>query len=91
MCKGSCQRKLTEGLSGLHSTPKGAHSHALRSPDNPSGTSDCNLSSSLVQRVLALLVSAVPAERLCDGALLYLLRRGCVPRWRGRLEEIETH
>ena len=41
--------------------------------------------------VLALLVSAVPAERLCDGALLYLLRRGCVPRWRGRLEEIETH
>lgn len=41
--------------------------------------------------VLALLVSAVPAERLCDGALLYLLRRECVPRWRGWLEEIETH
>lgn len=27
----------------------------------------------------------------CVLALLYLLRRGCVPRWRGRLEEIETH
>ena len=39
--------------------------------------------------VLALLVGAVRAERLCDGALLYLLRRGCVQRWLGRLEEIE--
>ena len=27
----------------------------------------------------------------CVLALLYLLRRGCVQRWRGRLEEIETH
>ena len=27
----------------------------------------------------------------CVLALLYLLRRGCVPRWRGWLEEIETH
>lgn len=34
-------------------------------------------------------VGAVRAERLCDGALLYLLRRGCVQRWLGRLEEIE--
>lgn len=40
--------------------------------------------------VLALLVGAVRAERLCDGALLYLLRRGCVQRWLSRLEEIET-
>ena len=40
--------------------------------------------------VLALLVGAVRAERLCDGAMLYLLRRGCVQRWLGRLEEIET-
>ena len=39
--------------------------------------------------VLALLVGAVRAERLCDGALLYLLRRGGVQRWLGRLEEIE--
>ena len=38
--------------------------------------------------VLALLVGAV---RFCDGALLYLLGRGCVQRWLGRLEELETH
>ena len=37
-----CQRKLTEGLPDLHSTPKGAPSHALRSPHNPSGT-PCHL------------------------------------------------
>ena len=37
-----CQRKLTEGLSDLQSESKGAHSHALRSPGNPSGTA-CHL------------------------------------------------
>ena len=39
LCKENGQpQRLMEGLSDLHSKPEGAQSHALRSPDNLSGT-----------------------------------------------------
>ncbi len=38
---------------------------------------------------MALLVGAMRAERLCDGALLEFLESGCIRRWRLRLQEID--
>ena len=39
--------------------------------------------------VMALLMSAVRAERFCDGALLGFFKEGCIKKWLERLKEID--
>lgn len=41
------------------------------------------------QTLMALIVGAIRAERLCTGALLGFLEDGCIIKWLTRLEEID--
>lgn len=50
---------------------------------------DADVSSLNAQCVLALLMSAVRAERFCDGALLDFFKSGYILKWLERLQNIE--
>lgn len=41
------------------------------------------------QRILALLIASLRAERFCDGALLGFIKSGAVTRWLKRLQELD--
>ena len=51
--------------------------------------SEADVSGADVTCVLALLVGAVRAARVCDGALLRFCREGCIRKWLERLKEID--
>lgn len=42
------------------------------------------------QGVMTLILAAIRAERFCDGALLTYLKKGCIKKWLGRLEELDN-
>lgn len=43
------------------------------------------------QGVMALLLATIRAERFCAGALLDLLKKGCIIKWLERLKELDEN